>query len=115
MADEVKRYTFVVDHLHRLLRGESARGEYVLHADYARIVAQLEARLAALDWRPITPESLPKVGDEVLELRKIDGQVRRLYKAEAAWTEGMMYRDDHPYLEYHRPLNAPQEPAKETK
>ena len=29
-------------------------------------IAQLEAKLAALDWTPITESNLPKVGDEVL-------------------------------------------------
>jgi hypothetical protein len=29
-------------------------------------IAALERKLASLDWRRITPENLPKVGDEVL-------------------------------------------------
>jgi hypothetical protein len=28
-------------------------------------IAALEARLKAAEWQPITPENLPKVGDEV--------------------------------------------------
>lgn len=31
-------------------------------------VAALEAKLAALEWTEITPESLPKVGDEALSI-----------------------------------------------
>ena len=40
---------------------------------FARVIAakdkrisELEAKLAALDWSPITESNLPKVGDEVL-------------------------------------------------
>ena len=32
-------------------------------------VAELEAKLAALDWTPITESNLPKVGDEVMRFR----------------------------------------------
>lgn len=34
-------------------------------AKYLNRIAELEAKLAACEWRPITPEDLPKVGDEV--------------------------------------------------
>jgi hypothetical protein len=34
-------------------------------AKYRQRIRELEQRLAVLDWRPITPENLPKVGDEV--------------------------------------------------
>ena len=31
-----------------------------------RRITTLESQLAALQWQPITPENLPKVGDEVI-------------------------------------------------
>lgn len=34
-------------------------------AKYRQRIRELEQRLAELDWRPITPENLPKVGDEI--------------------------------------------------
>ena len=35
-------------------------------------IAELEKQLAALQWQPITPENLPKVGDEVLSVKHND-------------------------------------------
>lgn len=69
-------------------------------------ICELEKQLAALDWRPITAEDLPKVGEEVGgpwgEGWRVDQVTRlkiRLYTTAEDWI-------DEQYL-YHRPINPP--------
>ncbi len=74
-------------------------------------IRELEDRLAALDWRPITPESLPSVDNH--EIGK--WHQNRFWQVNSSdW-----FREFADYQRlgwtHFRYLNAPQEPAKETK
>lgn len=73
-------------------------------------IAELESRLAALDWRPITPESLPKVGDELYS--PVSKMVMRLPEGYAPM---IPMPNDFIFAgwTHFRPINDPQEPAKE--
>jgi hypothetical protein len=72
----------MINKLYEIVRGESER------------IAELERSLAALSWTPITPENLPKVGDEILaaceayaNVRNVDAQdMRVLWKERRYWT-----------------------------
>ena len=58
----------------------STKAEQDRIAELERQLAEAKAQIAALQWRPITPENSPKVGDEayscndgdVLEVRSCD-------------------------------------------
>jgi hypothetical protein len=74
-----------------------------LHAAQETIAA-LERKLGSLDWTPITPENLPKVGDEVL-----CGRERREVKEEdlPRFAESWHF---HGWT-HRRPLNLPNPPS----
>ena len=59
MASEVKRYGWIRGLLSGGGMGVCSNGDYVRYSDYA----ELEAKLAALEWTPITEDNLPKIGD----------------------------------------------------
>jgi hypothetical protein len=64
-------------------------------------IAELEAQLAVLDWTPITPENLPKVGDETLDE---DGCVDRAIETDRDTTaKEWLYTG----FTHRRPINAP--------
>jgi hypothetical protein len=76
-------------------------------AELEREVGQLRARLKELEWREITPESLPKVGDELLNAKR--GVLMRL-PADYAPMIPMM--DDFTFagwthFRHFRPINPP--------
>ena len=87
-------------------------GDYVLYDAYLAAVANLEAenaalreQLDALQWRPITEQDLPKVGDEVGKYHNglfLISRISRGWKIEWEIQDG-----DWTHF---RPLNAP--PAK---
>ena len=55
--------------------------------DLQERVAELEAQLAALDWREITEKDLPKVGDEVLDAETVCVQLVVEDSGVDDWTE----------------------------
>jgi hypothetical protein len=69
---------------------------------YKGQIAVLEARLAALDWTPITADNLPRLEDEVRDERfrsiKLVAEHMKGWDAEDWAMEGFTHR---------RPLNAP--------
>ena len=56
---------------------------------YSEVVA-LRAQLAALDWRPITEQDLPKVGDEVRRRPDSDAVIKHNNPQILAVTESMV-------------------------
>jgi hypothetical protein len=63
---------------------------------------EIERLRKAVEWTPITPENLPKVGDELF-----DNNCGFVYKAWGeAVTVGYKWLKDHHYL-YRRPINPP--------
>ena len=74
----------------------------------ASLKAQLQTaqdRLKALDWTPITPDNLPKVGDQTLHVTS-RGVIIGVSVTPKDWCLDDMSRG---WKEYRRPLNAPQE------
>ena len=67
-------------------------------------VRQMARELLALQWQPITPENLPKVGDEVLRLKDVhtvyDTMVSAYRNAEEWHKANWSHR---------RPINPPKE------
>ena len=72
-------------------------------------IKELEAKLAALDWTPITESNLPKVGDEVLRQRKIGYSLVTVDNAvapdETTYDEWVALQYTH-----FRPINPPVQP-----
>lgn len=73
---------------------------------------RLGEKYEALQWQPITPENLPKVGDEVAGRDKMsvfaDGSFRNIFRAVSAYTQSNTAEEWH-RLGYHhkRPINLP--------
>ncbi len=66
-------------------------------------VAELEAKLAALDWTPITESNLPKVGDEIAAFTGMTADIR-IARVEYSWGALTEFGWTH-----FRPINAPKE------
>ena len=80
----------------------------LIAAKYRAEIATLEAQLAEAkeraEWRPITPDSLPKVGDEVLRIS--DNGIVWVYSAVKnykSFDEAIALMDTH-----YRPINPPE-------
>jgi hypothetical protein len=75
-------------------------------ADVWQEVPELEAALEALQWTPITPENLPKRGDEVLRQR--NGGLLSIVVGNAISPEDTTYQEwiDLKYTHF-RPINPP--------
>jgi hypothetical protein len=74
-------------------------------------IAELEARLALLDWTPITPENLPKLGrDEVGRWRLMSRTWLVCDVADTPW-KGDATAEQYKSLNwtYFRPINPPRE------
>ena len=78
----------------------------------SQCIAEMEAQLSALQWKPITPGNLPKVGDEVTGQDKMsvfeDGSFRNLLRVVYAYTQNNTAEEWH-CLGYHhfRAINLP--------
>ena len=88
---------------------------------FARVIAakdkrisELEAKLAALDWTPITESNLPKVGDEVMRFQA-DKIRQTVYAVDGTEEQNTLIiclaRGDTHF----RPINPPQPTVKEEK
>ena len=77
-------------------------------------IAQLEAKLAALDWTPITESNLPKAGDEVMRFQA-DKIRQTVYAVDGTEEQNTLIiclaRGDTHF----RPINPPQPTVKEEK
>jgi hypothetical protein len=69
-------------------------------------LAECEARIEDLDWRPITPESVPKIGDEVASKHfSFVEPSENLERLDFEYVEGQGFY-------WYRPINPPShEPA----
>jgi hypothetical protein len=56
------------------------------------------------DWVRVTPDHLPKKGDELLLMKKSDWSVYDLARAAGDWNSP---DEQEGYAEFFRPLNAP--------
>jgi hypothetical protein len=72
--------------------------------DMALELLAARKELEALRWRKITPDCLPKAGDELLCMR--DGEIYDLMRTNINWESIDLIGVG---VEYHRPLNPPQE------
>lgn len=118
MSSEAKRYSVLARKdeggtIWKPLVIEDAEGLYNLHEDYAA----LEAKLAALEWTPITPENLPPLGEQV-EAYTNEGEILKVHRELEELADDDMrepqsyYWSDHADQEIYgvthfRPINAP--------
>ena len=86
---------------------EKFEREWYLRGDR---IEDLEAQLAALQWKPIDEKHLPKVDDEVLDL--VDHIVRYMHDTDAGFDE--RYYRGLGYTHF-RPINAPRKEAQNGK
>jgi hypothetical protein len=76
------------------------------YATALKCIAALERKLASLDWTPITPGNLPKVGDEVLRIRISNSHDGKIEIVGANWDAGWLQARPV-YYEYRRPIGTP--------
>ncbi len=73
------------------------------------LIPELEAKLAALEWKPITAESLPGDGDEIYS------RYKEVYAAQRRYTdkpEHVVLRLHRGGWRYYRPINPPSQGEK---
>lgn len=68
-------------------------------------IERMARALLALDWTPITPENLPKVGDEVLAVFPRGDQ--KVWNVCADWMAEMAGSSTAVVRQYRRPVNPP--------